>query len=374
MRIALITHEYPPAGGGGAALAEALARALAARGHGLEVFTQQAPVDLGHEENSSIVIHRIPCGARSAAGAGLMTHLRFVRRAARAVEAAHRTRAFDILHAHFIVPAGAAAGRAARRMGIPYVVTAHGSDVPGHNPQGYDRALALLRPFWKRVVRGAARTVAPSEYLLGRIRRAAGGPLRAVRIANGVDPSRFATDVPEERSVLFVGRLIMIKGVEVLIRAAAALPDGWRVDIVGDGPLADPLAALARELGVDARVHGRLGGDALLERYARAAVFALPSWVENFSMVLLEAMAAGKAIVALDAGGNREVLGEHARLVAPGDPDAFGRALAELAGSEEARLELGRAARRRVEEELSIEAVAGQYERTFQQVLAEAGA
>jgi glycosyltransferase involved in cell wall biosynthesis len=128
-------------------------------------------------------------------------------------------------------------------------------------------------------------------------------------------------------TVLFVGRFYRRKRVDVLLRAAAILPD---IDfrIVGNGPCTPALHALARELKLGSRVTwlGDVTRAQLAAEYNRATVFCLPSVQEGFGIVLLEAMAAGKPIVAARAAAIPEVA-PHATLCEPDNPAALAAAL-----------------------------------------------
>jgi glycosyltransferase involved in cell wall biosynthesis len=128
-------------------------------------------------------------------------------------------------------------------------------------------------------------------------------------------------------TVLFVGRFYRRKRIGVLLRAAALLPN---VDfrIVGNGPCAPALHNLASDLKLDRTVTwlGDLTRAELAAEFNRASVFCLPSVQEGFGIVLLEAMAAGKPIVAARAGAIPEVA-PHASLFQPDDPEALAAAL-----------------------------------------------
>lgn len=351
----------------------ALGRALARRGHEIEVYTEAMDRIGEVVEEPGLRLARLPCGKRSARRGGLLTHLRFSRRAAREIETRHREKAFDIIHAHFILPAGLAAMRAAKRVGCPYIITAHGSDVPGYNPFKYDRTVRMMGPLWRRVVRRAARLVCPSQYLLDLARAFLGDDSCGVVIPNGINAGEFRSEGPGGHNVLWVGRLVEVKGVDVLVRAARHLPQGWHVDIVGDGPEREKLRVMAEDCGADVRFHGWLDRNdpRLAQMFNNAGIFAFPAFGENFPMVLLEAMAAGRAIVAADGGGAREVVGDAALLVPPHDVEALGRALRELALSEEERRRLGNAGQLCAREDLSISRIAERHDHLFEDVLRE---
>lgn len=142
-------------------------------------------------------------------------------------------------------------------------------------------------------------------------------------------------------TVLFVGRLYRRKRVDVLLRAAAearrTIPD-LEVRIVGDGPCAARLRRLAHELRLTTTVAwlGEISRSALAEEYNRAHAFCLPSVQEGFGIVLLEAMAAQRPIVAARAAAIPEVA-PHAKLVEPDSPAALAAGLEALHRSPEAR-------------------------------------
>jgi len=147
--------------------------------------------------------------------------------------------------------------------------------------------------------------------------------------------------VPTKFTVLFVGRFYRRKRVDVLLRAAASLrsriPE-CEVRIVGNGPCRRQLHVLARELHMqDAVVWlGDVSRADLAREYNRCSIFCLPSVQEGFGIVLLEAMAAGRPIVAARAGAIPETA-PHAELVDPDSADALASGIEALYHSSEAR-------------------------------------
>ena len=182
-------------------------------------------------------------------------------------------------------------------------------------------------------------------------------------IWNGVPtrPARPALEGPPR--VLFAGRLVREKGVDVLLEAFArvvrAVPQA-RLDVAGDGPLRSELEALARARGLERQVEflGHLDGEALEQRAERAWVQAVPSqWAEPFGLVVAEAMMRGTAVLASDLGGPAEVVdeGRTGRLVAPGDVGAWGDGLVELLTDRQRVERLGAAAREQALARLSLD-------------------
>jgi glycosyltransferase involved in cell wall biosynthesis len=155
-------------------------------------------------------------------------------------------------------------------------------------------------------------------------------------------------------TVLYVGRLYRRKRVEVLLRAAAALRGripNLEVRIVGNGPCAAMLHRLSDELQLDGTVTwlGDVSRAALVAEYNRSTVFCLPSVQEGFGIVLLEAMAAGKPIVASRAAAIPEVV-PHGMLVQPDAPEALAAAIDALYQSPGQRAALAAAGQQWVEQ------------------------
>ncbi len=165
-----------------------------------------------------------------------------------------------------------------------------------------------------------------------------------------------------------VARLVRQKALHVQIEAIARLPETVHLVIVGDGPLRADLAALAEALGVADRVHIE-GFQTDVNAYMHAVdVFALSSIYEGFGLVLLEAMAAARPIVATRVSAIPEVVadGETGVLVPSGNPAAFADALARVLAAPEA---LGAAARRRLATHFSLDAMGRATEAVYARVL-----
>jgi glycosyltransferase involved in cell wall biosynthesis len=177
------------------------------------------------------------------------------------------------------------------------------------------------------------------------------------------------------RLIISVGRLIYYKGFEYLIRAMAKV-DG-RLLIIGDGPLRESLRAQARDLGVGDKVVflGEIQNDETVPYYHAADVFALASIArsEAFGIVQLEAMACGKPVVNTDLASGVPFVslhGETGITVPPQDPDALAAAINLLLDREELRAQYGRAARRRVEQEFSLDRMVNRTLRLYEKVMA----
>jgi glycosyltransferase involved in cell wall biosynthesis len=152
----------------------------------------------------------------------------------------------------------------------------------------------------------------------------------------------------DRRRIVFAGRLVPSKGVDVLIRATAAV-DAELV-ICGDGRQQDELQSLAQRLGVAGRIQfkGWMGAEELADELANASVLAVPSvWPEPFGIVGIEALAAGRPAIGSATGGIVDWLqdGVCGLQVAPGDADALALALGELLDDPERQRAMGAAGR-----------------------------
>ncbi len=147
-------------------------------------------------------------------------------------------------------------------------------------------------------------------------------------VPNGIDPSTFHPGNGARKGdyVLFVGRLVPYKGVDVLVRALAAHPERPKLVVAGEGPSEASLKALSHKLGVDATFLGRVPDQSLADLYRGANVTVLPSIAhqEAFGITLLESMACGTPVVASDLPGVDEVALLGGLLAPPGDATSLG--------------------------------------------------
>lgn len=333
MRVAVLTTSYPRYSGDAAGhfIGEAVEQL---RARGLDVAVA-SPAWFGHfgiAYGDGIVgnLRRHPLRA-----ARLPLFLASFRRAA-----AQAAADADIVHAHWL-PAGAIA----RTLRKPYVVQVWGTDL-----ELARRAPRLFRP----ILRQAGAVVAASSWLADEA-RAIGA--RAVEvIPSGVDLPAQVAPAEEPPQILYAGRLSPEKGIVELLEAARGLP----LIVVGDGPLRDR-----------APTRGFVPHDELAALYERAAVVACPSHREGFGVVCAEAMAHGRPVVASAVGGLLDLVvdGETGLLVPPGDVQALRAALERLLGDAGLRKRMGEAARKRIRERFSWDAVTGATIRLYEEAL-----
>ena len=228
------------------------------------------------------------------------------------VERLHRERGFDLIDAHYFYPDGVAAAMLGRRLGIPVVITARGTDV---NLIGEYR---IPRRMIRWAGRQAAAVIAVSQSLKDKLASLGVEAGRIHVLRNGVDLELFN---PEGRdalraelalrgpTLLSVGNLLAFKGHGIAIAALSLLPE-YELLIAGDGPDRAAFEALARQCGVSERVRfvGSLGQAELRRYYCAADALILASSREGWPNVLLEAMACGTPVIATAVGGVPEII------------------------------------------------------------------
>ncbi len=347
MRIALFASAFHPSLGGVEELVRQLAHALKRGGHDAFVVTERWPRILpAFEEYEGLHLYRFPFRtlaggsplnvARSAASLALTGAS--IRREVAATLAKERA---DVVHVQCVSNNARYAQGAAKTLGLPLVVTLQG-ELTMDATQLYQRSEAA-RQLMRNALRGAdfitgcsGQTVREAEEFLGE-------PFgsRGQVVFNGIRLSDFegVAPYPHPRPyILGIGRHVPQKGFDVLLRAFARLVGEGDATtdllLAGDGANHEELKALSASLGLDGRAHfvGRVDRAKAVSLFNGSAFFVLPSRHEPMGIVNLEAMAAGKAVVASRVGGVPELVtdGQNGLLVEPDNVAALHLALQTL--------------------------------------------
>jgi glycosyltransferase involved in cell wall biosynthesis len=385
LRVLVCSNLFPPDALGGAELvAYETAKRLRDLGHDVHVFTGRLenpdPVRISDDRKSvpgtDFRVTRVPVSSRE-----LTAPLWNFLRADVAPELRRLLDEFrpDVAHVHGVVGLSIEIFDECRRRDIPTVVTLHdywgiclkstmvkndGAECarPGFvcldcrelvaadavpSPARNARfAFSLAQADW---------FLTPSRYVAAKY-VVAGFPADRISVLrNGLDLERFAVErAADDRpfTVGFVGYLGKHKGLDVLLRAFARLPEA-RLVVVGDGEELEPSRRLAAELGIERRVvfRGRVPNEAMPAVYAGLDVLAVPSvWPENAPVTITEAMASGMPVVASAVGGVAELVeeGETGFLVPAGDVDRLASRLDELRRQPALRLRMGGEGRRKI--------------------------
>ncbi len=244
---------------------------------------------------------------------------------------------FDLLDAHYLYPDGVAAMHIARKLNLPFVVTARGSDVT---------QIALMPGPKRRVLhacKAASHVITVSQSLKGKLNALGVNEAHITSVRNGIDHDRFSpvdgaraticqkTNLDPKRSiVLFAGWLIQRKRVDILLDALVFIPEMQAV-IVGDGDLRSKLTIRAQDLGIEKRVVfvGQQSPADMPTFFSAVDVFCLPSEREGWANVMLEAMACGTPLVARGVDGALELVktDDVGQLVDGNDPEKYADAI-----------------------------------------------
>lgn len=243
--------------------------------------------------------------------------------------------------------------------------------------------LPWLRPFLRWTARTADEVTAISSHTAERVRRLADREVRVIPFSAAVDAWAGGQGEPppatgerageptggplegEELRLLFVGRLVERKGVEVLVQALPRILERRpaRLTVVGAGSWEPRIREAAAASGVESRVRftGHVPGEELRRLYAECDIFVLPAVVdsrgdtEGLGVVLLEALRFARPVVASAVGGIPDIVdpGRTGWLVPPGEPQALAETILRLAANPAEARRVGEAGRRRVEERFS---------------------
>lgn len=364
----MLNYEYPPLGGGAAPVCRQLCELFARRGHQVDVVTMGFRGLPRRETLNGVHVTRVPALRKRQATCETHEMLSYVLSALPRVVWRLGTRNYDVIHLHFVIPTGLLAWLATRIKPTPYVITAHGSDIPGYNPDRFNKEHTRTAPLLRRIMNGAAALTAPSKYLRGLMEKAC-GPYEIDYIPNGLFIDQL-TPQPKEDILLMTGRLLRRKGFHVVLEALRGVETDYEVHIVGDGPEREALERLAEAIPAKVVFHGWLdnGSPDLKALYERARIFCLPSQRENASISLLEAMLAGAAVITSNVSGCPETVGEAGLVVPPDDPEALREVLLPLLASPDQCAAWGAQARERVRAQFDWEKIADRYLALLEQV------
>jgi glycosyltransferase involved in cell wall biosynthesis len=362
-----------------------MARAVAALGHEVAIYTTDREMDAAERARAAagridgVDVHVFPQHAPTLFG----TSFPLARALAEAIPTA------DVVHLHSLYLFHTwAAARLCRRHGVPYLLRPHGTLDPYLWRRHRARKAVLEALFQNRVLRQAAAIHYTAEEEMRLAAPYAQGA-RGVVIPNGLDMSQYAEMPPRgefrrahpeiggRRIVLFLSRLNFKKGLDVLIPGfarAARRFDDLHLVIAGpdDGQLAAAQGWVA-EQGVGGRTTfvGMLDHRAKLACFRDAAMFALPSYSENFGIAIVEALACGVPVAISDRVNIwREIETADAGLVAPPTADDVARQIETLAGDPARAAEMGERGRRLVEAKFAWSTIARDLETVYRSLAA----
>ena len=375
MRILILNHEYPPVGGGGGQAAQDIAKELTRRGHEITILTAHLKGLPRDEVADKIHILRVPSLRKHPYRSGFLAMGVYILAAIGSGFHLIRRWQPDIIHVHFAVPAGAAAWILARLTGIPYVLTAHLGDIPGGVPEKTSKWFRWVLPFTKPIWQGAACITTVSEFTRSLIRQ--NYPVDPIVIPNGINMELINPEklqVHDPPTVIFAGRFMPQKNLIELVEILALVKNlPWKCVMLGDGPLLEEVKHAITTHNLDERffLPGWVTTQEVLANFAQSDLLLMPSLSEGLSVVGLQALAMGLAIVASRAGGNVELVqqGVNGFLADPGDREALSGALRGLLSNHE-DLQNARQASRDLARRFDIRNVVDEFEIIFRKIIA----
>lgn len=321
MNILVLNYEYPPLGGGAAPVSRELSQQLAKRGHQVDVVTMGFGDLSAFSYENGVSIYRLKCIRTHKSSCkpweqySYLLALRFFMRKHM------KTHHYDVCHCHFVIPTGEAAKWVSKKYDIPYVVTAHGSDVEGHNSK---KSMVImhrfLRPFWKQIVGNSYAVASPSVYLENLMRN--NYPTgNYVFIPNGIEYHKYSDNTFKEnkkKTILVMGRLQSFKNVQMIIDAFSKIPKelliDWKMEIVGDGPYREFLEKRVSDIGLKEFVSftGWIDNNTPehLQHIYDASIYISASRFENCPMSVIEAAAAKCCLLLSDIPAHRQLISD----------------------------------------------------------------
>lgn len=372
-----------------------LINGLAAKGHEVTVITTKHPSGLKVEKRPKLKIFYV--GDRS-----LKYTKAFFRESAKVFLRLSKQEEFDIIHSQSYSGYGYCKFYKKLFKYIPFVVTCHGTikneiktqlntkSIMGFAIASYMYFKSFVNPIDREVLRKADRVIAVSYKLAKDINCQYKIPMKKIRVIPcGVDVNKFQPmnvdcfkeelGLSDKKIIQAVGRILREKGFHILLKAFPEIlkeHNDVKLVIVGSGPYLQSLKRLSVKLNISNNVifTGQVPQQKLPKYYNLADVFVFPTLrVEAIGLVLLEAMACGKPVVASKIGGVLSVI-EHGKdgiLVEPGDPDGLKNAILKLLDDENLRKKLGSVARKKIVKSFSVNYMVNRTINLYQELVEE---
>lgn len=366
MKILVISHEYPPVGGGGANACLFLTRGYAKAGHKVTVITVWYEGLQVRELLDGVEICRLKSKRTSKEHCSFSEMFDYIRKAYPVADRMTKKKSYDVCQVFFGIPSGPVGYWLKKRYGLPYIIRFGGGDIPGFQER-FKRIYQILGPFVKLLWNDADALVANSEGLQVFARKFYDKKPIAV-ICNGVDTAAFYPRECDTNSgqihLLFVSRLIERKGLQFVIpklmQIQSASGQSVRLTVVGDGPYRQALENLAKQCGVNEMITfvGQKEKDDLLPYYQSGDIFLFPSKREGMPNAVLEAMACGLPILMAPCEGSKELIDGNGMIV---EAEKMGDLLSEIVTDRDRLRSWGRESRRRAVELFSWDRVVQSY-------------
>ena len=239
-RILVLNYEFPPIWGWGSPASYEISKKYVDLWYTVDVITMGFKWLKKYEQKDGINIYRVKCLRSKKQVCHPWEQLSYIASWYIQAKKLLKDYSYDIAHCHFIIPTWVLARILKKKYNLNYIITAHGSDVLGHNPR-FEKLYSILEKPWKQIVTDSKYIVSPSKYLQKEIESIYGVSEKIINIPNGITAGRFKP-LKKEKYILTVSRLVHAKGIQDLL---SSLQDielwDWKVKIVCEWPMEQEL-------------------------------------------------------------------------------------------------------------------------------------
>ncbi len=387
----MFTWEFPPRVIGGISPhVFFLSKSLAKEGVRVYVVTCDFPGAPAHEVIDGVDVYRVDSYKNPAPDFATWVYLMNLNMQREAASIANKLKGkIDVFHAHdwLVATAGIGLKHVFRK---PLIVTMHSTEI-GRRDGLHTDTERMIHETEAWLTYEAWKVICCSNYMVSHVKWAFGLPEdKLVMIPNGVNTRVYQTSamkddnsfrakfaLPEEKIVLYVGRLVYEKGIHVLINAAPKVLEkvNAKFIIVGSGYMKDQLLTIVKSMKLENKVlfMGFVDDATLTKLQKFADVSVVPSLFEPFGIVALEAMAAKSPVVVSDTGGLSEIVNHNTTgfKAYPNNPDSLARGITKILLDQDYRSSIRKNAYRRVKKTYDWARIAHQTKITYETVLGE---
>ncbi|MDE7324470.1 MAG: glycosyltransferase family 4 protein [Lachnospiraceae bacterium] len=371
MKILILSHEYPPIGGGGANACYFLSREFAQAGHQVTIVTAQYE-HLPQEEKTAdgVLIFRVRCRRSNKEKSSFFEMFTYFTSAWIFTDRLLKKTSFDKCLVFFGIPSGPIALHLKNKYSLSYIIRFGGGDIPGAQKR-FKYIYRILTPVVKKIWKRADGLIANSEGLWKRA-QAFEDKYEITIVENGVDTDYFVPGSQnhdkKEIKILFVSRLIEGKGLQFIIPDMSKVrSEVWQkcgkkvvLVIVGDGPYRPRLEELVAktQTGHCVKFEGHKNKEQVRQYYQDSDIFILPSLSEGMPNVVLEAMACGLPIVMTPCEGSKELVTDNGIV---SELDSFADALTKVCVDTALRQTMGKSSLTKAETYFQWERISRRY-------------
>lgn len=386
MNILIISHEYPPIGGGGANACMYLSKEYARHGHIIDIITVwwEGTQEKEISDDKRIRIFRIGAKREKKESCSFAEMLDFIIKAKTKAdnlvkEKKNTNSSYDICQIFFGIPSGVIGYYLKKKYHLPYVVRFGGGDIPGFQER-FKQVYKIISPAIRKIWGNADGLVANSKGLKElALRFCDKYPVSIIH--NGVDTEVFKPKHKEgdgeSVTLLFISRLIERKGLQFIIPKMKKISEetnrNIRLLIIGDGPYRVNLEQMTKEEDLESQVFlvGQKDKKELTALYQQGDYFIFPSQKEGMPNAVLEAMACGLPIVMSPCQGSEELIAGNG-IIADANLERFYESIIEMIKlDQEGKIQMARESRERAVKLFSWDSKAREYLSLFNTIIRE---